>query len=42
MKGGVKGIWAENPITLTLQAADAMVIGCREGGVAQAINCARR
>ena len=42
VNGGVKGIWAEKPITLTLEDADAMVSACREGGVALAINCARR
>lgn len=42
VKGGVKGIWAEKPIALTLEAADEMVQACKEGGVALAINCARR
>ena len=42
VKGGVKAIWAEKPITLTLEAADEMVGAARDGGVALAINCARR
>ncbi len=41
-KAGVKAIWAEKPIALTLAEADAMVRTCREHGVALAINCARR
>ena len=41
-RAGVKGIWAEKPIALTLQEADAMVNVCRENGVALAVNCARR
>ena len=41
-RAGVKGIWAEKPITLSLQDADDMVRVCREAGVALAINCARR
>ncbi len=39
---GVKAIWAEKPIALTLAEADAMVDTCAEHGVALAINCARR
>ena len=39
---GVKGIWAEKPIALSLTEADAMVQTCRETGTALAINCARR
>jgi predicted dehydrogenase len=39
---GVKAIWAEKPIALSLQEADAMVRVCREQGAALAINCARR
>ena len=39
---GVKAIWAEKPIALSLAEADAMVDVCRAEGVALAINCARR
>ena len=41
-RAGVRAIWAEKPIALTLAEADAMVAVCREHGVALAINCARR
>jgi predicted dehydrogenase len=41
-RAGVKAIWAEKPIALTLAEADAMVQACREHGAALAINCARR
>ena len=41
-RAGVKGIWAEKPIALTLEEADTMVNVCRENGVALAVNCARR
>jgi predicted dehydrogenase len=41
-RAGVKAIWAEKPIALTLEDADAMVRTCREEGVVLAINCARR
>ena len=41
-RAGVKAIWAEKPIALSLGEADAMVRVCREEGVALAINCARR
>ena len=41
-RAGVKGIWAEKPISLSLAEADAMVDVCRENGVMIAINCARR
>jgi predicted dehydrogenase len=41
-RAGVKAIWAEKPIALTLEEADAMVNVCREEGVALAVNCARR
>jgi predicted dehydrogenase len=39
---GVKAIWAEKPIAISLTEADEMVRTCREHGVALAINCARR
>ena len=41
-RAGVKAIWAEKPIALTLAEADAMVKVCADHGVALAINCARR
>ena len=41
-QAGVKAIWAEKPIALTLAEADDMVRICRDKGVALAINCARR
>ena len=41
-QAGVKAIWAEKPMALSLEEADAMVRTCREEGVALAINCARR
>ncbi len=41
-RSGVRAIWAEKPIALTLSEADAMVETCAEHGVAFAINCARR
>ncbi len=41
-RAGVKAIWAEKPISLSLAEADAMVNVCRTNRVALAINCARR
>ena len=41
-RAGVRAIWAEKPIALTLAEADAMVATCRETGTALAVNCARR
>ena len=41
-RAGVKAIWAEKPIALSLEDADAMVRVCREEGTAMAVNCARR
>ena len=41
-QAGVKAIWAEKPIALSLADADAMVDTCRQHGTALAINCARR
>ncbi len=41
-RAGVKAIWAEKPIALTLEEADAMVQVCRQENVVLAINCARR
>ncbi len=39
---GVKAIWAEKPISFSLEEADAMVSTCAEAGAALAVNCARR
>ncbi len=41
-RAGVKGIWAEKPISLSLAEADEMLDVCNENGVVVAINCARR
>lgn len=41
-RAGVKAIWAEKPMALSLAEADDMVAVCREEGVALAVNCARR
>ena len=41
-RAGVKAIWAEKPIAISLAEADEMVRVCREEGVSLAVNCARR
>ena len=41
-ESGVKAIWAEKPMSLSLAEADEMVEVCRERGVAMAVNCVRR
>ena len=41
-RAGVKGIWAEKPIAISLGEADAMIRACRENGVAFLVNTARR
>ncbi len=41
-RAGVKAIWAEKPIAISLEEADAMVNVCRENGVTLAVNCSRR
>lgn len=41
-RSGVKAIWAEKPLALTLAEADEMVSVCDELGVKVAINTARR
>ena len=41
-QAGVKAIWAEKPLALTLAEADAMVAACREQNVQMAVNCSRR
>ncbi|MBM4418114.1 MAG: Gfo/Idh/MocA family oxidoreductase [Chloroflexi bacterium] len=42
MRAGVRVIWAEKPISVTLREADEMVAACREAGIALAINNLRR
>ncbi|MFC1526122.1 Gfo/Idh/MocA family protein [Candidatus Latescibacterota bacterium] len=39
---GVRGIWAEKPVALSLAEADAMLAACGDHGVVLAVNCARR
>ena len=39
---GVKAIWAEKPIAISLEEADRMVAACREAGIVLAVNCGRR
>ncbi len=41
-KAGVKAIWAEKPLALSLADADDMLAACREHGVQMAVNCSRR
>ena len=41
-RSGVKAIWAEKPMALTLAEADRMVAVCQENDVTMAFNCARR
>ncbi len=41
-QAGVKAIWAEKPLALTLAEADAMVAACRTHNVQMAVNCSRR
>ena len=41
-QAGVKAIWAEKPLALSLAEADAMVEACLANGVAMAVNCSRR
>lgn len=41
-RAGVKAIWAEKPIALSLEEADAMIETCRQRGTVLAINCSRR
>jgi predicted dehydrogenase len=38
---GVRAIWAEKPMAISLQEADEMVAGCREAGVLLAIGVSR-
>ena len=39
---GVRAIWAEKPITLSLAEADAAIGACKRANIALAINCTRR
>ena len=39
---GVKAIWAEKPITFSLEQADRVIEACRREGIALAVNCSRR
>lgn len=41
-QAGVKAIWAEKPLALSLAEADAMLAACQEHGVQMAVNCSRR
>ena len=38
---GLKAIWAEKPIAISLAEGDQMVAACREAGIALAIGCSR-
>ena len=42
MDVGVKAIWAEKPIAMSLEEADKMVSVCNEAEIVLAVNCARR
>jgi predicted dehydrogenase len=42
MDVGVKAIWAEKPLAISLQEADEMVAACRKAGIALAVNNLRR
>ena len=39
---GVKAIWAEKPITFSLEQADRVIQACRREGIVLAVNAARR
>ena len=39
---GVKAIWAEKPLAISLEEADRAVDACRQSGVVLAVNCLRR
>lgn len=39
---GVRAIWAEKPITLSLAEADAAIDACNRANIALAVNCTRR
>lgn len=38
---GLKAIWAEKPISISLQEADAMIDACRKAGIILTIGCSR-
>lgn len=38
---GLKAIWAEKPISISLEEADRMIEACREAGIVLAIGCSR-
>lgn len=42
VKAGVKAIWAEKPLAISLEEADAIVAACGDAGTAVAIHCRRR
>ncbi|MFH1567361.1 MAG: Gfo/Idh/MocA family oxidoreductase [Gemmatimonadota bacterium] len=42
IEAGVRGIWAEKPLTLSLAEADAVVAAGDRHGTVLAVNCARR
>jgi len=39
---GVKAIWAEKPLAISLEQADRAIAACRAHGVVLAVNCSRR
>ena len=41
-RAGVKAIWAEKPMALSLAEADAMIDTCQAAGAILAVNCSRR
>ena len=41
-RSGVKAIWSEKPLAMSLAEADSMVQTCADNSVAIAVNCARR
>jgi predicted dehydrogenase len=41
-RSGVKAIWSEKPLAISLAEADSMVQVCADNSVAIAVNCARR
>ncbi len=39
---GVRAIWAEKPITFSLEEADRVIHACEKAGITLAVNCSRR
>ena len=39
---GVKAIWAEKPLSISLAEADRMITACQEANIVLAVNCGRR